>query len=259
MHSYLTLSKIRNSSYSRSTGAPIKTVMNGLTASLESLFPKLSSLYSWFCLISLPRIQSRATQIAKRSIDITVSTLALVLLSPLFLVVALAIKLTDFGPVFFWQERVGMHGIIFSFPKFRSMVTQAEALKLSLLQQNQHGASITFKMKHDPRITPIGRWIRRFSVDELPQLWCVLHGQMSLVGPRPAVPREVALYSLRDRVRLNTLPGLTCIWQVSGRSEIPFEQQVKLDEQYFLQQSLGMDLRLLVKTIPAVLNGKGAY
>jgi lipopolysaccharide/colanic/teichoic acid biosynthesis glycosyltransferase len=233
--------------YSSHAQLPIKRVMNGCFSSLSTFLTGLSILVSWFRLISLPRIQVRGTWIVKRCIDICVSALALI------------VKMTDFGPVFFWQERVGMHGVVFRFPKFRSMVTQAEALKLQLLAQNQHGDSITFKMKTDPRITPVGRWIRRFSVDELPQLWCVLRGQMSLVGPRPAVPREVERYTLRDRVRLNTLPGLTCIWQVSGRSEIPFEQQVKLDEQYFLQQSLGMDLRLLMKTIPAVLNGKGAY
>ena len=152
-----------------------------------------------------------------------------------------------------------MHGTTFRFPKFRSMVRNAESLKTGLMGQNQHGNSVTFKMKHDPRITKIGRFIRRFSIDEIPQLWCVIKGDMALVGPRPAVPREVERYSLRDRVRLNTLPGLTGIWQVSGRSEIPFEQQVKLDEQYFLQQSLGMDLRLLAQTIPAVLTGRGAY
>ncbi len=223
------------------------------------LTARLSAFWSWYCMTSLPKMQLRAVTCSKRFLDALVSASALLFLLPLFSAVAFAIKITDFGPVFFWQERVGMHGIVFRFPKFRSMVTQAEALKLQLLAQNQHGDSVTFKMKNDPRITPIGRFIRRFSIDELPQLWCVLTGQMSLVGPRPAVPREVERYSLRDRVRLNTLPGLTCIWQVSGRSEIPFEQQVKLDEQYFLQQSLGMDLRLLAMTIPAVLNGRGAY
>jgi lipopolysaccharide/colanic/teichoic acid biosynthesis glycosyltransferase len=233
--------------------------MNEFSRQTSSLRYRLLALLSWFWLISVPHILIRATLVAKRLIDIAIATLALITLTPLFVVVAALIKVTDLGPVFFWQERVGLHGVVFRFPKFRSMVTQAEALKFQLLTQNQHGESVTFKMKRDPRITPVGRFIRRFSIDELPQLWCVLRGQMSLVGPRPAVPREVERYALRDRVRLNTLPGLTCIWQVSGRSEIPFEQQVKLDEQYFLQQSLGMDLRLLVRTIPAVLNGKGAY
>ncbi len=217
------------------------------------------AVWSWFVLNSVPKIQRKLVFAAKRTLDITVALTALCLLLPLFLVIAIAVKLTDLGPVLFWQDRVGIHGKTFRFPKFRSMVVNAEALKVELLSQNQHGDSVTFKMKYDPRVTPVGRLIRRFSLDELPQLWCVLKGEMSLVGPRPAVPREVARYSVRDRVRLNTLPGLTCIWQVSGRSELPFEEQVKLDEQYFLQQSLAMDLRLLVQTIPAVLNGRGAY
>lgn len=227
------------------------TAMNWLT-----LFV---AVWSWFVNNSVPKLQRKFVFAVKRTIDISVAATTLLLLSPLLFLIAIAVKLTDLGPVLFWQDRVGIHGKIFRFPKFRSMVVNAEALKVELLSQNQHGDSVTFKMKNDPRITPVGRLIRRFSLDELPQLWCVLKGEMSLVGPRPAVPREVARYSKRDRVRLNTLPGLTCIWQVSGRSEIPFEQQVKLDEQYFLQQSLGMDLRLLVQTIPAVLNGRGAY
>lgn len=219
----------------------------------------LHFLSFWFTGVWIPRTVRTFSVIAKRSLDVAVSTLALILLSPLFLMVALAIKLTDYGPVLFWQERVGMGGKTFAFPKFRSMVTNAEALKNQLLEQNQHGDGITFKMKRDPRITAIGGIIRRFSIDELPQLWCVLRGDMSLVGPRPAVTREVALYNLRDRVRLNSLPGLTCIWQVSGRSDIPFEQQVKMDERYVLQQSFWFDIRLLLQTVPAVLTGKGAY
>ncbi len=217
------------------------------------------AVWSWFVLTSVPKLQRKFVFAIKRTLDISVSFTTLLLLSPLLCLIAIAVKLTDLGPVLFWQDRVGIHGKTFRFPKFRSMVVNAEALKVELLSRNQHGDSVTFKMKYDPRVTPVGRIIRRFSLDELPQLWCVLKGEMSLVGPRPAVPREVARYSVRDRVRLNTLPGLTCIWQVSGRSEIPFEQQVKLDEQYFLQQSLGMDLRLLVQTIPAVLTGRGAY
>lgn len=219
----------------------------------------LHAFVLWVRHSRIPLAARNVSDFAKRALDISVSGAALVALSPLFLIVAIAIKLTDFGPVLFWQERVGLHGKRFNFPKFRSMVLNAEALKDRLLAQNQHGDGVTFKMQNDPRITSIGRVIRRFSIDELPQLWCVLKGDMSLVGPRPAVPREVERYSLRDRVRLKTLPGLTCIWQVSGRSEIPFEQQVKLDEQYFLKQSLWLDLRILLQTVPAVLTGKGAY
>ena len=195
----------------------------------------------------------------KRGLDIIVSFLMLVLLSPLFLAVAACIKFCDGGPIFFWQLRVGQWGREFPFPKFRSMVLNAEKLKDSLLAQNQHGGGVTFKMKKDPRVTWIGRIIRRLSIDELPQLWCVLAGDMSLVGPRPPVPREVALYTLSDRHRLDAIPGLTCIWQVSGRGDIPFPQQVQLDVQYIQSQSFWLDIKLLLATIPAVLLGKGAY
>ena len=127
------------------------------------------------------------------------------------------------------------------------------------MEQNEHGQSVTFKMKKDPRITWIGRIIRRTSIDELPQLWCVLKGDMSLVGPRPPVPREVALYTLQDRRRLDVIPGLTCIWQVEGRGDIPFDEQVQMDMAYIESQSFWFDIKLLLKTVPAVLTGKGAY
>ena len=139
------------------------------------------------------------------------------------------------------------------------MVANAAELKDALLAQNDHKDSITFKMKDDPRITRVGRFIRRFSIDELPQFWCVLVGDMSLVGPRPAIQREVAEYTIKDRCRLEVTPGLTCIWQVSGRGDIPFDQQVRLDEEYILSQSLWVDLKLLLLTIPAILTGRGAY
>lgn len=201
----------------------------------------------------------RGTRAVKRFIDIVGAGIALLIGSPLFLMVAVLIKLTDGGPVMFWQKRVGYRGREFPFPKFRSMVMNAEELKTELLKQNDHDDSITFKMKHDPRITWIGRIIRKFSIDEIPQLWCVLKGEMSLVGPRPPVPREVAEYTLADRRRLEAIPGLTCIWQVKGRGDIPFDQQVELDAQYIESQSLWLDIKLLFMTIPAVLMGKGAY
>ncbi len=190
----------------------------------------------------------------KRGIDVIAGGGALILLSPLFAGVALAIKLTDGGPVLFWQTRVGKWGREFQFPKFRSMVVNAEALKDQLLDQSDHGDSITFKMKKDPRITWIGHIIRKFSIDELPQLWNVFIGEMALVGPRPPVPREVALYTLAD-----VKPGLTCIWQVSGRGDIPFAEQVALDRQYIESQSMLLDIKILLQTIPAVLTGRGAY
>ncbi len=209
--------------------------------------------YAWLLIVG-------GTRRIKRLVDFTAALCGAVALSPLFLAVALSIKLTDRGPVLFWQTRVGQYGREFPFPKFRSMVVNAEALKDKLLEQNQHGGEgVTFKMKKDPRITWIGRIIRKLSIDELPQLWNVMIGDMSLVGPRPPVPREVALYTLSDRRRLDTIPGLTCIWQVSGRSDIPFDRQVELDVQYIQSQSLWLDVKLLFMTIPAVLLGKGAY
>ena len=195
----------------------------------------------------------------KRSLDIVVSALALIALSPLLAIVALAIKRHDRGPVLFWQARVGRWGAEFRCPKFRSMVVDAEAKKEALLASNDHGASVTFKMKRDPRVTPIGRFIRKLSIDELPQLWCVLKGEMSLVGPRPPVPREVALYTLSERRRLDAKPGLTCVWQVSGRGDLAFDRQVELDVDYIQTRCLRKDFNLLVKTIPAVLSGRGAY
>ncbi len=209
--------------------------------------------YSWLLVVG-------TTRFIKRLVDVVVSAAALLVLSPLFLGVAALIKLTDGGPVLYNNTRVGKWGQEFTFPKFRSMVLNAAQLKDELLEQNVHGqAGVTFKMKKDPRITWIGRIIRKFSIDELPQLWCVLTGAMTLVGPRPPVPREVAEYTLTDRRRLDVTPGLTCIWQVSGRSDIPFPEQVKLDVEYIESQSFWLDLKLLFKTIPAVLSGKGAY
>jgi len=196
----------------------------------------------------------------KRTLDLLLVVPALLLLAPLFAVVALAIWLHDRGPVLFWQIRVGQHGVEFAFPKFRSMRVDAEAVRAQLVRTNQHGQDgVTFKMKHDPRITPVGRWIRRTSIDELPQLWCVLRGTMSLVGPRPPLVSEVRRYSMDDRQRLAVVPGLTCIWQVNGRSEVPFPQQVEMDLDYIRQPSLWADIRLLLQTLPAVVRGRGAY
>jgi lipopolysaccharide/colanic/teichoic acid biosynthesis glycosyltransferase len=195
----------------------------------------------------------------KRLMDVVAASLMLVALSPLLIVVALWVKLYDGGSILFWQTRVGQWGREFPFPKFRSMVANAEALKASLMAQNEHKNGVTFKMKRDPRITPIGAFIRKASIDELPQLLCVLSGDMSLVGPRPPVPSEVARYTLADRRRLDAKPGLTCFWQVEGRGDIAFDQQVDLDVRYINSQSVWLDIWLLLKTVPAVLLGKGAY
>jgi lipopolysaccharide/colanic/teichoic acid biosynthesis glycosyltransferase len=198
-------------------------------------------------------------QIAKRTIDVTLAIVMIILCAPLCLLVAALVKLSDGGPVIFWQLRVGRGGREFLFPKFRSMKVDAEESFDELALFNDHSESITFKMRRDPRVTRIGRIIRRLSIDELPQLWCVLKGEMSLVGPRPALPREVIHYNFIDRRRLEATPGLTCIWQVSGRGDVPFDEQVKLDIQYIETQTLALDCRLLLRTIPAVLSGRGAY
>ena len=196
-------------------------------------------------------------KLVKRGLDVAVSGLMLVLLLPLFALIALGIKLSDRGPILFWQLRVGRWGREFPFPKFRSMVPNAEQLQNIVV--SHHSDSKTFKAKNDPRVTRLGRVLRKFSLDELPQLWCVFKGEMSLVGPRPPLPSEVAQYSLADRRRLDVVPGLTCIWQTSGRSTLPFAQQLELDVQYIQSQSLWLDFKLLLKTIPAVLSGKGDH
>jgi lipopolysaccharide/colanic/teichoic acid biosynthesis glycosyltransferase len=191
--------------------------------------------------------------------DLVGAIILMVLSFPLLLFVAIAIKLEDRGEVLFWQERIGLHGKVFFCPKFRSMIPDADRMIVSVAGYNHHGDSITFKMKSDPRVTWIGRVIRRFSIDELPQLWCVLTGDMALVGPRPALPREVSRYRIVQRRRLDVKPGLTCIWQVAGRGDLPFSRQVELDVEYVESQTLLLDLKLLLMTVPAVLTGRGAY
>jgi exopolysaccharide biosynthesis polyprenyl glycosylphosphotransferase len=201
----------------------------------------------------------RGAYLVKRLIDIIASIVLLIMLLPLFAIIMLLIYLSSPGPVFYKQTRVGRWGKLFTMWKFRSMYCDADARLKEIMAQNEMTGGVIFKMKNDPRIIPIGRFIRKASIDELPQLWNVLKGDMSLVGPRPALPSEVNQYSLQDRQRLEVIPGITCIWQVSGRSDIPFPQQVQLDVQYIQSQSLLLDLKLLLKTIPAVLLSRGAY
>ncbi len=200
----------------------------------------------------------RGASLLKRALDVIGSGLLLIAFFPVFAAVALAIKLEDGGPLIFSQTRVGKHGRLFKMFKFRSMCVNAEQRLAEYLAQNQHQTGVTFKMKKDPRITRVGRWIRKLSLDELPQLYNVFIGDMSLVGPRPPVPREVALYTLADRRRLDVKPGITCFWQVGGRAELDFPQQVELDVRYIERQSLWTDLMILFKTVPAVIGGKGA-
>lgn len=207
---------------------------------------------------------AQARQIAlyegmKRALDVVCSLIGLVLLSPVFVLIGLLIKLEDpKGSVFFYQTRVGKDGKPFRMYKFRSMVSNAEERLKELLEQNEVQGAM-FKMKNDPRITRVGRFIRKTSIDELPQLVNVLQGSMSLVGPRPPLPREVAEYTPYDRQRLDVTPGCTGLWQVSGRSSLTFEQMVELDLRYVRERSLGMDMRILLRTVRVLLGSKDAF
>ena len=203
------------------------------------------------------RAEDWVPSLGKRVFDLLGATLALLLLAPLMGIVALWIKFDSPGPVFFRQQRVGRHGRRFNMLKFRTMVVDAEARKESLAALNEQSGPV-FKIKHDPRITPLGRFLRRYSIDELPQFINVLRGDMSIVGPRPPVPSEVARYEAWQRRRLSVLPGITCVWQVSGRNEISFEEWMYLDMRYIDHWSLSEDIKLILKTVPVVVTGRGA-
>lgn len=198
-------------------------------------------------------------EFVKRLLDVSASGLGLLLLSPFLLLIMLAIRLDSPGGPFFHQLRVGKKGHLFRMWKFRSMCNDAERRKGDLMDKNESEDGVLFKMKRDPRITRVGAFLRKFSIDELPQLWNVFVGDMSLVGPRPPLPNEVRLYTMHQRKRLDINPGITCIWQVSGRSEIPFRQQVEMDLEYITKQSFFKDMTLLVLTVPAVIKARGAY
>jgi exopolysaccharide biosynthesis polyprenyl glycosylphosphotransferase len=202
--------------------------------------------------------QGKFPLLFKRTLDVVGALIGLIVLSPLLLLLALIIKLTSNGSVFFSQTRVGEKGKVFKMYKFRSMVTNAEILKISLVGKNEQEGPV-FKIKNDPRITPIGKIIRKYSLDELPQLLNVLVGDMSLVGPRPALPKEVEKYNDFHKLRLAMRPGLTCIWQVSGRNKIGFEDWMKMDVKYIKSWSLWLDIKLLLKTVRVVITGDGAY
>lgn len=194
----------------------------------------------------------------KRSLDIFIALGSILLLSPLFLLLVLLIKLDSPGPIIFKQQRIGKWGKPFYCYKFRSMYVDAEARKAELMAENE-ADEVVFKMKNDPRVTRVGRFIRKASIDEFPQLFNVLKGEMSLVGPRPPVPIEVVQYEFETMFRLDTVPGITGLQQVSGRSDLSFKRWVELDLQYIAEQSLLKDIEILLKTIPAVISGKGAY
>jgi lipopolysaccharide/colanic/teichoic acid biosynthesis glycosyltransferase len=194
--------------------------------------------------------------LVKRGIDIILSAAALVVLSPFLLGIALVVRIVDGPPVLFRQVRVGLHGRLFQLVKFRSMVPDAEE-RLAELQAHNEIQGHAFKVTNDPRLTRTGRWLRRTSIDELPQFWNVLRGEMSLVGPRPPLPREVRDYDVWHRRRLSMKPGITGLWQVAARHEPEFDRWVAIDLDYIDRWSLWLDLKIILRTIPAVLAGEG--
>ncbi|MBE7188690.1 MAG: sugar transferase [Jatrophihabitans endophyticus] len=202
---------------------------------------------------------ARGALAVKSVADRVIALLALVVLAPVLLALALAIRLDSSGPALFRQRRVGRNGEMFTMLKFRSMRTGAESELSTLLGRNEVDGGVLFKLRSDPRVTAVGRWLRRTSVDELPQLINVLTGSMSLVGPRPPLPDEVAAYPAPARRRLTVKPGLTGLWQVSGRSDLSWEDSLRLDLSYIDDWSLALDTAVLFKTFGAVLRAEGAY
>jgi exopolysaccharide biosynthesis polyprenyl glycosylphosphotransferase len=200
-----------------------------------------------------------ARRVIKSAVDRTAAGLLALLLCPLLLVIGLAIRLTSRGPAFFRQTRIGKDGREFTMVKFRTMVVDAEARRAALADQNERGEGLLFKIRNDPRVTPVGRFLRKYSLDELPQVINVLTGRMSLVGPRPPLPEEVALYGEDVRRRLLVKPGVTGLWQISGRSDLSWDESVRLDLRYVENWSLTLDLMILWKTAFAVVRGAGAY
>lgn len=194
----------------------------------------------------------------KRLFDAAAAAVGLILLAPIIAVIAVAIRLDSPGPVIYRSRRVGEGGRVFRFYKFRSMVRDAEALRAALNHLNEVEGPV-FKIQRDPRATRVGAWLRRTSVDELPQLWNVLKGDMSLVGPRPPIPEEVVQYEPWQLRRLSVRPGITCLWQVSGRSGVSFDEWMRMDMEYVERRSLRTDLSILLRTIPAVLSRRGAF
>ncbi len=225
-------------------------------------FPHVNSRIHLEKLGAMPMLTFSATPhdeiklLVKRITDIVLATAALILVAPIMLLIALLIRLTSPGPAIFRQERCGLNGRRFTFYKFRSMCQDAEAMRASLEHLSQR--ELALKIPNDPRLTAVGRWLRKFSIDEWPQLWNVLRGDMSLVGPRPAIPEEVNQYKRWQRRRLRMRPGLTCLWVVSGRDNVDFETWMRLDMEYIDNWSLALDWKIILRTIPSVISGRGA-
>jgi lipopolysaccharide/colanic/teichoic acid biosynthesis glycosyltransferase len=205
-----------------------------------------------------PRSQGTYGRIGKRALDLLGASVALVLLSPVILFAALLVRITSRGPALYKSTRLGRSGRPFTFYKLRSMYINAEAERDGLMHLNEADGPV-FKLRQDPRVTRVGQWLRSSSIDELPQLVNVLKGDMSLVGPRPPLPEEAEKYEAWQRRRLDVKPGITCLWQISGRSRLGFEEWMRLDLEYIRRQSLATDVWILLRTVPAVLSREGAY
>ncbi|MDI9217079.1 MULTISPECIES: sugar transferase [Clostridium] len=208
-------------------------------------------------IIQIERKDNTLYEIFKRALDVIASFLGLVILSPILLIVAILIKLESKGPAIFAQSRIGLNGEEFKMYKFRSMVQNAEELKEKLAKQNEMSGPM-FKMKNDPRVTKVGKFIRKTSIDELPQLLNILKGDMTLVGPRPSLPKEVEKFEPWMLKRLEVKPGLTCYWQVSGRNNIDFEEWMKLDLKYVNDMKFWLDIKLIFKTVAVLFGDKNA-
>ena len=232
----------------------------GPTMSTENYYGSLEKFQEFLAQSTdVPQVRdSFGYLLTKRIFDVVASLGGLLLLLPLFPFIVLLIKLETRGPVFFKQERVGFEGRLFGCYKFRSMAMDAEAQKEKLAHLNE-ATGAAFKIKDDPRITGVGRFLRRSSLDEFPQLFNILKGDMSVIGPRPQIPSEVGDYTAEQAQRLLVRPGLTCLWQVSGRSHLDFSEWMELDRQYVQKRSLLFDLSILARTLPAVIERKGAY
>lgn len=226
--------------------------MNVHTAAYEGTI-KYESIYT-----NTDIKKSLVYDFTKRFVDIIFSLLSIIILLPLMLIIAMIIKIDSKGSVFFIQQRCGKDGKVFKMYKFRSMIKDADKLKKKLINKNEADGPV-FKMRDDPRITKIGKFIRKTSIDELPQLFNILKGDMSIVGPRPPIVNEVDTYNDYEMQRLLVKPGLTCYWQISGRSNISFDDWVRLDIKYINERSLWVDTKIFFKTIPVVLKCDGAY
>jgi lipopolysaccharide/colanic/teichoic acid biosynthesis glycosyltransferase len=214
----------------------------------EAMLPPQTGMRRW-----------QLQQVLKRILDVVLAGAALVALAPLFLAIATIIRLTSPGPIFYEWRVLGRRARPFIGYKFRTMVVDADVLKARFLDRNEMNGPV-FKIRDDPRVTPLGRWLRRYSLDELPQLWSVVKGDMSLVGPRPPAPEEFIRFEPWQRAKLAVTPGITCLWQVNGRNEISdFDSWARLDLEYIRTWTLWLDLKILLRTIPAVLSGRGAY